>query len=72
LIDLGANCGNSYHELEKKYGPFNKSYLWEINPFLFPTLEKLASENEGVTFVPYGAWNEETEITIDVYGRPLT
>eukprot|EP01023_Acetabularia_acetabulum_P016003 TRINITY_DN17892_c0_g1_i1.p1 TRINITY_DN17892_c0_g1~~TRINITY_DN17892_c0_g1_i1.p1 ORF type:complete len:311 (-),score=21.03 TRINITY_DN17892_c0_g1_i1:3030-3848(-) len=72
LIDLGANCGNSFYDLQKKHGPFNRSYLWELNPFLFPALEELISKNENVTFIPYGAWHKEENITLDIIGNQVS
>eukprot|EP01024_Parvocaulis_polyphysoides_P066215 TRINITY_DN7761_c0_g1_i1.p2 TRINITY_DN7761_c0_g1~~TRINITY_DN7761_c0_g1_i1.p2 ORF type:complete len:270 (-),score=19.83 TRINITY_DN7761_c0_g1_i1:555-1364(-) len=71
LIDLGANCGNSFQALKKQYGPFNQSYLWELNPLLIPALKNLAKQNENVTLIPYGAWNKEEEIKLDIIGRQM-
>eukprot|EP01024_Parvocaulis_polyphysoides_P061255 TRINITY_DN676_c0_g3_i2.p1 TRINITY_DN676_c0_g3~~TRINITY_DN676_c0_g3_i2.p1 ORF type:complete len:264 (-),score=-0.62 TRINITY_DN676_c0_g3_i2:595-1386(-) len=68
LIDLGANCGNSYAELVKKYGQFEQSYLWEINPLLFDQLQNLSSAHSDITLVQYGAWTSKTEMNLDLIG----
>eukprot|EP01024_Parvocaulis_polyphysoides_P017981 TRINITY_DN17933_c1_g1_i2.p2 TRINITY_DN17933_c1_g1~~TRINITY_DN17933_c1_g1_i2.p2 ORF type:complete len:225 (-),score=16.77 TRINITY_DN17933_c1_g1_i2:154-828(-) len=68
LIDLGANCGNSFQTLADQFGGFDRYYLWELNPLLFPRLKEIARQNEKVTFLPYGAWYEHTTVKMDIVG----
>eukprot|EP01023_Acetabularia_acetabulum_P032106 TRINITY_DN29_c0_g5_i1.p1 TRINITY_DN29_c0_g5~~TRINITY_DN29_c0_g5_i1.p1 ORF type:complete len:257 (-),score=30.56 TRINITY_DN29_c0_g5_i1:370-1140(-) len=69
LIDLGANCGNSFKKLAEQYGNFDRYYLWEMNPLLFPQLKKIAQEEQNITFVPYGAWYEHKTMEMDILGE---
>eukprot|EP01025_Chloroclados_australasicus_P028564 TRINITY_DN282_c0_g1_i2.p2 TRINITY_DN282_c0_g1~~TRINITY_DN282_c0_g1_i2.p2 ORF type:complete len:314 (-),score=22.16 TRINITY_DN282_c0_g1_i2:1583-2413(-) len=71
LIDLGANCGNSYPTLKERYGPFDESFLWELNPWLQEHLTNLSLAEPDVTVVPYGAWFEDDTKTLDIYGLDL-
>eukprot|EP01024_Parvocaulis_polyphysoides_P059201 TRINITY_DN6394_c0_g2_i2.p1 TRINITY_DN6394_c0_g2~~TRINITY_DN6394_c0_g2_i2.p1 ORF type:complete len:254 (-),score=26.41 TRINITY_DN6394_c0_g2_i2:205-912(-) len=68
MIDLGANCGNSYKKITAIYQRFDRSYLWEINPLLFHHLSNLSAANPDVVVVPYGAWHTNTQIKLDLIG----
>lgn len=62
LIDVGANCGNSYHLLLETKPLINttnlEAYLWEANPsFIAWYLEPLAKRDPRVNVVPYAASN---------------
>ena len=62
LIDLGANCGNSYLRLRRKgvVGADWEVFLWEANPQLIKWyLNDLEARTPGVTVVPLAAWVEE-------------
>eukprot|EP01023_Acetabularia_acetabulum_P012900 TRINITY_DN1608_c0_g1_i7.p2 TRINITY_DN1608_c0_g1~~TRINITY_DN1608_c0_g1_i7.p2 ORF type:complete len:261 (-),score=31.68 TRINITY_DN1608_c0_g1_i7:2273-3055(-) len=69
LIDLGANCGNSFEDLVTEYGAFDHHFLWELNPMLIEQLKKLAANQDNVTLVPYGAWYEHTTMELNIMGK---
>eukprot|EP01024_Parvocaulis_polyphysoides_P025988 TRINITY_DN2367_c0_g2_i1.p1 TRINITY_DN2367_c0_g2~~TRINITY_DN2367_c0_g2_i1.p1 ORF type:complete len:272 (+),score=17.67 TRINITY_DN2367_c0_g2_i1:110-817(+) len=68
MIDLGANCGNSYKKITEVYNKFDHSYLWEINPLLFDHLGNVSAANPDVTIVQYGAWHTNSEMKLDLIG----
>ena len=64
FIDLGANCGNSFHKI--KQNPRNKilngggweTFLWEANPTLVRLwLRPLAKSDPTITIIPKAASN---------------
>eukprot|EP00285_Hemiselmis_virescens_P010854 CAMPEP_0173396524 /NCGR_PEP_ID=MMETSP1356-20130122/35737_1 /TAXON_ID=77927 ORGANISM="Hemiselmis virescens, Strain PCC157" /NCGR_SAMPLE_ID=MMETSP1356 /ASSEMBLY_ACC=CAM_ASM_000847 /LENGTH=179 /DNA_ID=CAMNT_0014355581 /DNA_START=51 /DNA_END=586 /DNA_ORIENTATION=+ len=70
MIDLGANCGNSYMKLNKmhthqmKKRKFDISYLFEWNPRIIRLyLNKLAETDKGVILVPNPAWGVDMNMT---------
>lgn len=68
LIDLGANCGNSFARLKEKFPEVNfiENYLWEANPNLLKIyLQDLEKTDPKIHVVPYAAWTEDT--TLEFY-----
>lgn len=67
LIDLGANCGNSYmlfkQKLESRPERF-EYYLFEPNPYLIDGyLRQLEETERHVTIIPSAAWIEDGSIS---------